>query len=120
MSSGQVNEKEYAIDLEDYRPIIRGKKSRIFTGRDKGAQVRDESNIVQYETKYEKITIIIPADIFDINPSFLEELFDPIVKKLGREKFHEKFVFDCRGDLNVENDMDEAITRILRGSVSLS
>ena len=66
------------INLE----IFRTPGSKVFTGRDRGIEVRNQSKIDEIEsTTDDAITIIIPEDIRSINPSFLEEFLSKVVKK---------------------------------------
>ena len=112
--------KENTLDLEDYR--VKGKDgtiAKVFTGRDRGKDVRVASKIDEMEEKNESILVIIPDNIYSINPSFFEELFVNVVLKLGREKFREKFEFNSLGKYNYERPLNEAINRILRKNTAI-
>jgi hypothetical protein len=107
--------KDNIINLEDHRVIGKdGTIAKVFTGRDRGEDVREASSIDKIEAKYDEVKIIIPDNIYSINPSFFEELFVNVVIKLGREKFLEKFKFESIGNYNYEKPLSEAIVRILR------
>lgn len=112
--------QDNTINLEDFRARDdkKGIISKVFTGRDRGEIVRDKSKLDKIETEYEIVNIIIPEDIYSINPSFFEELFVNVVKKLGKEKFLEKFQFTYKG-YNFEDKLIEAIDRILRDNNAL-
>lgn len=72
------------IDLEKFRTP----GSKVFTGRDRGLEVRNQSKIDEIESiSDDAITIIIPKDIRSINPSFLEEFLFKVVKKQERRTF---------------------------------
>lgn len=103
------------IDLAQFQ----SPKSRVFTGRDRGAQVRKDSKIDKLEEENELITVVIPDGLFSINPSFFEELFEHVVVKLGREKFFAKFSFENKSDFNFQIPLTEAIDRILRESSAI-
>jgi hypothetical protein len=103
------------INLEEYRT----QGSRVFTGRDRGIDVRLRSNINKIEAESGKISIIIPNDIGSINPSFLEEFLFDVVVKLKYEAFFAKFSFECGGRYKIENDLQEAVERILREETAL-
>ncbi len=103
------------INLEEYR--VAGAK--VFTGRDRGAMVRNKSKLDQIEEENEEVKIIIPANVYSINPSFFEELFLNVVMKLGKEKFLSKFHFESLGDYQYERPLYEAIDRILRNKTAL-
>ena len=69
------------ILLENHRT----KGSKIFTGRDRGKFVRQESKIDELEKCNYEIIIVIPDNLYSINPSFFEELFVNVVSKLGKK-----------------------------------
>jgi len=106
---------ENIIDLETFR--VQGAK--VFTGRDRGLFVRNESKIDELETKFDKIEIIIPDNIYSINPSFFEELFFNVVNKLGKVNFLNKFSFKNVGEYNYNKPLNEAIERILRTKTAI-
>ena len=104
------------INLEDFRT----KGSKVFTGRDRGAQVRNDSKIDSIADQNESVTIVIPKDIRSINPSFLEEFLVNVVSKLKREGFYSKFNVENFGDYKVDEDLRDAIDRILREQNALA
>lgn len=104
------------INLEEYRTP----NSKIFTGRDRGRDVRERSKIDELETQYEKIEIIIPDNIFSINPSFFEEFIIKVVQKLGKKVFFERFSFKSIGEYDCTESLDEAVDRVLRSKTALS
>jgi len=110
---------EAVINLEDFRVRQGNKISVVFTGRDRGAEVRKKSNIDEIANKNEKVKIIIPDNIFSINPSFLEEFLVNVVQKYGKEEFFKKFSFVSKGDYDVTSSLTEAIDRILNNESSL-
>ncbi|MDV6169500.1 DUF4325 domain-containing protein [Flavobacterium sp. DG1-102-2] len=103
------------IDLE----LFRTPQSKIFTGRDRGEQVRVESGIDELSKSFDTIEFIIPDNLFSINPSFFEELFVNVVTELGEERFFRKFHFTNRGSYSYEKPLREAINRILRENTAL-
>lgn len=107
--------KDNSIYLEDFRVIGKdGSIAKVFTGRDRGEDVRKASHIDEIERKYDKVIIIIPDNIYSINPSFFEELFINVILKLGKDNFLEKFQFEVLGNYNYQRPLAEAISRILR------
>lgn len=111
--------KNNVIYLETYR-VVQGKKiSKVFTGRDRGKLVREKSKLDSIEENNELVEIIIPDNIYSINPSFFEELFVNVVKKLGKSEFLKKFKFTSLGDYDYEKPLNEAIDRILRNLTAL-
>ena len=107
--------KDNTINLEDFRV----KNAKVFTGRDRGEAVRIDSKIDEIEKLYMEVNIIIPDNIYSINPSFFEELFLNAVLKLGREGFLAKFKFTSLGDYNYLKPLNEAIVRILRKKTAI-
>ncbi len=110
-----MESKSYIIDLQDYRKP----ESVVFTTRPRGADVRINSQIDLISEKFEKVIIKVPNDISSINPSFLEEFLENVVMKLGKAGFYEKFSFINEGRYKIDDDLDEAIERILRHNISL-
>ena len=111
--------KNNVINLEDYRSKDGNRISKVFTGRDRGKYVREQSHIDEIEEKYDTVSIIIPNNVYSINPSFLEELLVNVVIKLGKERFLEKFKISSEGDYLYEKPLNEAIDRILRNKTAL-
>ncbi|MDI9871092.1 STAS-like domain-containing protein [Flectobacillus roseus] len=110
---------ENIINLEDYRVTSNdGSIAKVFTGRDRGEIVRKSSHLDELETQFDHVKIIIPNNIYSINPSFFEELFINVVTKLGKEKFFEKFIFQS-DEYNYQKPLNEAIMRILRKGTAL-
>lgn len=102
------------IDLE----VFRTKGAKVFTGRDRGRIVRDESKIDEMAKTSDHVKVIIPDNIYSINPSFFEELFCNVVSTLGRERFLEKFDFDSV-NYDYDKPLNEAIDRILRKKTAI-
>lgn len=109
-------DKKAEIKLQDYRTS----RSKVFTGRDRGIEVREKSKIDELEKVYDEITIIIPEDIGSINPSFLEEFLLTVVTKLKADKFFKKFRFQNTGRYKIDEDLEEAVDRILRTETALA
>ena len=104
------------ILLEEHRT----EGSKVFTGRDRGIEVRKNSNIDILESKNELIQIVVPNNIRSINPSFLEEFLFNVVVKLKEEKFYQKFKFVTSGRYDIESDLQEAVESILREEHALA
>lgn len=110
--------KTNIINLENYRTQLGNVKSKVFTGRDRGLDVRLKSRIDALFDEYDKVKLIIPADIFSITPSFLEELFFNVVKKHGKNVLYNKL--DLEGNVyDLHDPLDEAIDRILQHKTGL-
>ncbi|KOY85059.1 hypothetical protein AD998_01855 [bacterium 336/3] len=98
------------INLEEYRTP----SAKVFSGRPRGKEVREKSGIDELENKFDKIEIIIPDDIYAINPSFLEEFLLNIVTKLKEDDFYKRIKFTTHGEYEIEEDLHEAVSRILK------
>ena len=103
------------IDLNKYKTP----NSKVFTGRDNGRKIREESGIDVLEISATRIKVLIPAGIYSINPSFFEEFFFNVVRRLGRDKFLEKFEIVSEGRLKYDTILIEAVNRILRTKTAL-
>lgn len=114
-----MKSKDNIINLEDYRAKDENRISKVFTGRDRGKYVREKSRIDELETQYENVTIIIPDEIYSINPSFFEEFLVNVVKKLGKESFFAKFKFISEGDYEYDMPLNQAIDRILKTQTAI-
>ena len=100
----------HIIDLQNFRT----QGSKVFTGRDRGEQDRIASKIDQFAAKKDKIDLIIPEDIYSINPSYLEEFLVNVVQVLKKDGFFKKFNIVNNGPYKITKDLNEAIDRILR------
>lgn len=109
-----MDSQDNRIDLERFRAKDGNRISKVFTGRDRGKDVREKSHIDELEAQYDEVFIIIPDQIYSINPSFFEELLVNVVTKLGKEKFLAKFKFESQGDYEYEDPLNQAIDRILK------
>ena len=104
------------IDLKDFQTS----GSRVFTGRDRGIEVREASKIDLIESQNDEVIVKIPSDIGSVNPSFLEEFLFSVVVKLKPNNFFKKFKFINEGRYKITNDLQEAVDRILREETALS
>lgn len=109
------------INLEDFRSEdkIHHVKAKVFTGRDRGQEVREKSRIDELSETNDEIIIEIPADIYSINPSFFEELFFNVVTKLKKDVFLAKFKLDPKGEYDFQDELMEAIDRILNDATAI-
>lgn len=107
--------KDNVINLEDFR--VSG--SKVFTGRDRGASVRKRSKIDELIDRYPSVVVVIPDNLYSINPSFFEELFVNVVERLGREEFFRRFEFRNEGSYNYLRRLEEAVDSILRTKTAI-
>lgn len=113
--------KTARINLDKYRSEDKTRhiKAKVFTGRDRGQEVRDRSRIDELEASNDRIIIEVPNDIYSINPSFFEELFFNVVRKLRKDAFLEKFTIESKGDYDFQSELLEAIDRILNDATAI-
>jgi len=111
--------KGNTINLEDFRVSDGQRVSKVFTGRDRGKFVRENSKIDEIEAKYDAVNIVIPDNVYSINPSFFEEFLVNVVKKLGKDEFLKKFNFSSEGDYEFDSQLNQAIDRISKNQTAL-
>lgn len=97
------------IDLNDY---INGKK--VLSGREKGIKIREKLKLDEEDQKIESIQILIPQEIYSFNSSYFLGLFGKSVRKFGKEKFLEKYVFVCSNIImmNINDGIDDALNNV--------
>lgn len=100
--------KSVTIDLKDYQ--TNGVK--VFSGRPSGRAVRQRSGFTNKMLGADLLTLVIPLDTFDVNPSFLEELIREVVAEIGGDAFISKFELDSKPEKRFMDDVHEAIGRI--------
>lgn len=105
-----IMEDSISIDLGEFLP----KDSKVLTRKAEGIHARFASYVDIYEELYSKIVIIVPNTVSSANPSFLEAFLTGVVQKLGEKEFYKKFTFESQGSYCIDDDLYEAVDRILR------
>lgn len=105
------------IELGNYRTMSGNTRSRVFTGRDRGENVRTASRIDELFSPEDMLEIVIPDDTFSITPSFLEEFLQNIVIRYGKETTRNHLCF--KGRYKIETAFEEAMDRILQTKTAL-
>lgn len=84
---------------------INGKQYKVLSGVDLGEIARNSFGLDEEDEKAEVITIEIPEQVYSVNSSFFSGVFQKSLKKLGEEKFREKYIFECDEviRMNIEN-----------------
>lgn len=67
-------------------------EEKIFTDRDNGIDARKKLNLDNLEDSEDKIIVLLPSDVWTINPSFFGGLFEQSIKKY-HVNFWDKYVF---------------------------
>ena len=67
-------------------------EEKIFTDRDKGIEARKKLDLDKLEAECDKIYVLLPKDIWTVNPSFFGGLFEQSIKKY-KAKFWDKYIF---------------------------
>lgn len=88
--------------------------TKVYTGRDKGEEIRESICLDKIFGVNTNITFVIPEGIYSINPSFFEALFVNVINKYNKKAFDERVNFISEGDYNYIKPLSEAIGRILR------
>jgi len=96
------------LHLEDLKT---SPKSKLFSGRPRGAFCRNKWNLDQKDQSGDYFTVIIPPDTYSINMSFFLGLFGPSVRYFGKEDFkrHYRFINAEKFDKSFEEYIDEAL-----------
>lgn len=89
-------------------------QTKVLTFPKQGDDAKKKSNLNKLEKAYPKITIVVPEQIRSVNPSFLQAFLVDVVKKLGKNGFNKKFTFESKGNYKIDDDVYEAVDRILR------
>lgn len=90
---------------------IKGNEKKILSGRPNGEAERKTLKIDELDNTEFSYKIYVPDTVYSLNSSFFGGLFDESLKKLGEEKFREKYVFDCSEAImkNVEDGIFAAL-----------
>lgn len=101
------------INLNKYKNA----NSKVLSGRKEGKNVRDRLSLDTIDNTLEVVKVIFPEDIISLNSSFFLGLFGPSVRQLGKEKFEEKYKFEC--PQFIVNSINDGIERALKTSNAL-
>ena len=91
--------------------------SKVLSGRLEGKNVRTKMQLDTEDEASEVVNITFPDDVISLNSSFFLGLFGPSVRRLGREKFKEKYNFVA--PLFIKKSIEDGIERALKTSNSL-
>lgn len=85
--------------------IINEKQYKVLSGVELGETARNYFKLDEEDNNNETVTIEIPDDVYSVNSSFFSGAFQKSIRKLGEEKFREKYIFECDEviKLNIEN-----------------
>lgn len=101
------------IDLDSYRDP----RSRIFSGRARGEQVRLAAKLPELDISTDRVEIHVPEDVFSVTSSFFLGMFRDSINTLGEEGFRKKFSFAGK---NIQRVVDESIREALKRSSPLA
>lgn len=76
------------VDLSPYKR----EEERIFTNRDNGIRARKELKLEELEREEGCIEVLLPNELWSINPSFFGGMFESSIKEFKQE-FWKKYVF---------------------------
>jgi len=98
--------KTITIDLTEFR----GKSSTLFTGRPQGVSARKKIKLDKEDTLARNVHFKIPKGTTSFNPSFYLGLLYDSIKKLGIEKFENKYDF-------IFEDENQKLINILKNNL---
>ena len=110
----QTVSKHDIINLGDFIDSEYLNRVHTLYGNSLGETTLYESNLENRIKSSNKVTIVIPEEIYSVNPSFLEALIRPIVKELGKQGFENKVNFKTLNNYNIDQDLNESIDRIIK------
>ena len=87
----------------------------VISGRNLGKEQRKSLKIDEKINKYEIIEVVIPNNIYSISSSFFLGMFGDIVRNYKtKEKFLEKFIFNCSESLknNINDGINDALNDV--------
>ncbi|QRR36328.1 hypothetical protein JNX00_10905 [Hydrogenophaga sp. YM1] len=85
----------------------------VYTGRERGEQLRSTLGLDVYDSEPGVVEVVIPPSTYTISSSFFLGLFGPSVVKAGsKEAFYDRYHFTSPKFL--ENVMDGYVTRALQ------
>lgn len=73
--------------------------SRVFSGRDRGREVRAQAELNRLDTEGDQVTVRVPPETFSITSSFFLGMFGQSVRALGESEFRRRYQFDIDADL---------------------
>lgn len=84
---------------------INSKTYKVLSGKELGEVARKFFKLDQLDLESENVTFVVPEAVFSINSSFFSAMFQQSIKKLGVQKFREKYMFECDDiiKMNIEN-----------------
>lgn len=80
-----------SIDIDLAR--FKSEESNVFTGRPQGILVRKDLKLDKLDKEDNQVNFIIPKETTSFNPSFYLGLLFDSLKKLGVERFSNKYKF---------------------------
>lgn len=102
-----MEQEEYKIDLGKFN----SSDSKVYSGQNRGKDLRSSLTIEKLEKRYNKIIISIPEDTFSVNPSFFLGFLGKSVKTLGEKSFKMKYKFVCTETImeNISEGIESAL-----------
>lgn len=68
--------------------------AKVFAGRERGKYWRARFKLNELDDSLEPVRVVVPDDILSLNISFFLNLFGDSIRRLGRDKFREHYVFE--------------------------
>lgn len=96
------------VKQEVFLSPYKGKEEKIFTNRDKGIKARESLELDRLENEDGRIEVLLPEDVWGINPSFFGGMFETSIIKL-RQGFWDKYVFLYENRKNLDETLKDCI-----------
>lgn len=75
--------------------LIQNKKYKVLSGVELGKKARQIFNLDVIDKNDEKVTFVIPEEVYSLNISFFAGLFQNSLVTLKEKLFREKYLFNC-------------------------
>lgn len=90
------------------------KKQNVLANALMGQIARDECTINELVKKYSYVRIIVPEKIMSVQASFLQGFLQDIILDIAHKKITSRIIFECQGLYDIERDLHETVSRVLR------
>lgn len=84
----------------------------VLSGRDRGEELRKKLELNKKEKENDIIEIEIPEDVCSINSSYFLGAFGDSIRKYGKERFLQKYIFVC--DSVIRESIEDGISSALK------
>lgn len=88
--------------------------TKVISGRNKGIELREKLKIEEKDVDEEIYEFEIAPYVYSFNSSCFLGLFSTSIKKMGEQKFREKYQFKCSDliRMNIEDGIRDAVNNV--------